>query len=357
MDLEVFRYPVPFCIIRNFLSPEKYGKIKKDLDYLEPYLKGTELTGAAKLPNHEFAVKRKGMFLNEFSHLRGNTGINSVFDTLVDPVNLKQLMDSCWFGAYLENQAMTGTLISLYQEGDEYKPHRDRAILSIIYYVFDGEFEGGDFFLQKVKVPIENNSLIIFPSCVQHAVAPVKGPGKRWSVTTFFNVKNDYPTCPDVTKFRNFLTPEEWNTVQDIIQSGDWKITSPTPDTCKVMSMDLTNHKFFSEVLFNKIPHGPWELECVYALGQTTGLHGEFFREKRRESNYTFIINATEVPMNFLNSWGGQIEFETEHGRVSEVPETNLAMLFKSNLSRRYLAPSRYVNTIKVMIEWKLKKK
>lgn len=356
MDLEVFRYPVPFCIIRNFLPSEKYDKVKIELNSVKPYLKGTEYTGASKLPNQQYAVKRKGLFLNEHTHLHGNSGINSIFDTVVDPVNLEQLMNSSWIFGYLENLPKAGTLISLYEEGDEYKYHRDKAVLSIIYYLFDGEFTGGDFFLQHVKVPIENNSLIIFPSCVHHCVKPIVGPGKRWSITTFFNFKTDDPIPPEITKFKNFLSPDEWNKVQETINTGDWKITSATPDTCKVMSMDLSKNEYFTDVLFKKIPQGPWELDSVHAYGQTTGLNGEFFKEKR-PSNHTFILNATDIPLNFINSWGGQTEFETESGRISEAPEPNLAMLFKSNLSRRYLAPSRYVNSMKVMIEWKLKKK
>jgi hypothetical protein len=360
MNLEVFKYPVPFCLVRNFLPSETFQKVKCELNELEPELKGPELTGAAKIDN-ELAVKRKGIFLHEYPHLRVNSGINSIFERIIDPINLEILVKSNWICGYLTNKYSTGTLISLYGEGDEYKYHKDSSVLSIIYYVFDGEFEGGDFFLNHVKVPIENNSLIIFPSCVQHAVSPIKGPGKRWAITTFFNLKSEIPLLPqNIYKFKNFLSPDDWNTVQNIIQKGKWTYnqTSIRNDTeaCKFFQMELTNDPFFSEVLFNKIPNGPWILERVYANGQTSGLNGEFHVDSDLPKAWTFMIYTNDIPTHFIDKWGGQTEFETEQGRISEVPEPNMGILFKSDILHRGLAPSRYVNAMRVTIAWKLTK-
>lgn len=362
MQIEVFKYPVPFCLIRNFLPSEKVQKVKTELNDLRPHLMGAEFTGPATIDNKP-SVKRKGLFLHEFTCLQGNSGINSIFDTLMDPINIEELVQSNWICGYLTHPLRTGTLISLYGEGDEYNYHKDKSALSVIYYSFDGEFEGGDFFLQQVKVPIEHNSLIIFPSCVQHAVSPLKGSGERWSITTFVNLKmDDDPQLPaNIYKFRNILTKDEWNTLQGHIQGGIWTYKGASngmdPNACRFMYMDLTGNKFFSEELLKKIPNGPWELERVYANGQTTGLDGDFHQDSQRPDSWTFMIYATEVNADFIDKWGGQTEFKTDHGRISQVPEPNLGILFKADIFHRGLAPSRYVNAMRVTVAWKLRKK
>jgi 2OG-Fe(II) oxygenase superfamily len=362
MNIEVFNYPVPFCLIRNFLTTEQHAKVKQELNGLKPHLQGAEFTGPAKNQN-ELSVKRKGIFLHEFTCLQGNSGINSIFDRVMDPILLEELVSKSWICGYLTYPPRTGTLVSLYGEGDEYKYHKDKSVLSIIYYVFDGEFEGGDFYLRQVKVPIDNNSLIIFPSCIHHAVSPITGPGQRWAITTFVNLKgDDNPMLSkDIMRFRNFLSKEEWSTVQETIQRGLWsyqgRSNAMDAEACKFLYMDLTQNPFFSEFLFKKIPHGPWELERVYANGQTTGLNGDFHKDSDSYDGWTFMIYASEINTAFLDKWGGQTEFETEHGRISQTPEPNMGILFKSDIFHRGLAPSRYVNAMRVTIAWKLKKK
>ena len=362
MSLEIFTYPVPFCIVKNFLTSEKLQKVKTELNELTPYLQPPEFTGAARGNDNQISVKRKGIFLHEHPYLRGNSGINSIFDNVKDPLFLSHLTSLNWIFGYLTNPSSSGTLVSLYTDGDEYKYHSDRSVMSIIYYLFDGEFEGGDFFLKHVKVPIENNSLIIFPSCVEHAVTPIKGPGKRWAITNFFNIKSDIPKIPNenIYRFTNFLSPEEWRMVQDIVNNGMWTYTGQSdprkPNSCKFMYMDLSNNKFLSEDVFKRIPHGPWEIDRLYANGQTTGLNGDFHKDSERQTAWTFMIYASEIDPNFIENWGGATEFETEHGRYSQVPEPNLGILFKSDILHRGLAPSRYVNGMRVTITWKLHK-
>lgn len=357
--MEVYTYPVPFCLVKNFLNDEQFQKVKSELNGLHPHLKGADSTGAAVV-NNQVAAKRKGLFLHEQEHLRGNSGINGIFDKVIDPFFVSELCSKNWIFEYLTNPGSSGTLISLYQEGDEYKYHKDQSVLSIIYYAFEGEFEGGDFHLRHVKVPIENNSLIIFPSCAHHSVSPLTGPGKRWSITRFLNIKNDNPSPPEnIFRFRNFTSPDEWKKVKETIERGKWELTGtsiPEQEACKFWHMDLTHDEFFTKTLFERIPHGPWKLERVYANGHSTGQNGEFHTDSTKQKSWTFMLYANDIDNKIIDRWGGTTEFETKDGRFSQIPEPNLALLFKADISHRGLAPSRYVNSLRVTIAWKLQK-
>ena len=354
-----YKYPAPFCLIKNFFNQEKLQKVKDELNQITPYLRDSSMTGAAAKDN-VLSVKRKGLFIKEANFLRGNTGIHSIFDKIIDPFFVQELCSKSWVFQYLQNSHIASTLISLYEEGDEYKPHQDKSVLSIIYYIFDGEFEGGDFYMDNVKIPIENNSLIIFPSCVRHAVSPLTGKGKRWSITTFFNLKSDLPNDPiNIFKFTDFTSPDEWSMIKQTINNGNWTLSersTPDPQSCKLWNIDLSNNELFTKTLFERIPHGPWKLQRVYANGQLHGQNGDFHQDNKKNNFWTFLLYATDIPMDYIQIWGGTTEFQTENGVVSVFPQPNSAVLFKSDILHKGNGPSRYTNDIRVTIAWKLEK-
>ena len=360
MDIITYTYPVPFCLIKNFCCSEKLQQIKNELDTLRPFLLSASDTNPAKNAGGDLVVKRKGIFLHEHSYLKGNSGINSIFDTVISKPIVDHLVQKNWVFSYLTNTPRLGTLISLYEDGDTYKYHQDRSTMSIIYYLFDGEFEGGDFYLRDVKIPIENNSLIIFPSCVDHCVQPMTGPGSRWSITTFFNIAEELPKSPpDIIKVKNFTSPEEWNTIQTNMPLAPWILQGNSTmgeDDDKFWYTDLSNNEFFTNTLFERIPNGPWILERVYANGQTFGQNGKFHQDSTNHRCWTFMLYTNNIEPNTINDWGGQTEFETNDGRFSQTPEPNLGILFKSDMFHRGFGPSKKVSGLRITIAWKLVK-
>lgn len=358
--MTVYNYPVPFCVVRNFLNPDDEVRMKTNLNDLKKHLKPADKTGAAVHEN-KLLAKKKGVFLNECDYLRSNNFIEKIMDKVKSPEFIDQASAESWFFEYLRGDSKHGTLVSLYEEGDEYKHHKDSSYMSIIYYFFDGEFEGGDFFLKQVRIPIEHNSLVIFPSCTFHAVSPIKGPGKRWSITNFFTLASSYQQLPDsIFTFKNFATPDEWKEIHYGIENAPWvlKGLSNPNQTNKIESnfwfLDLNGIDLFSKKLFERIPHGPWKLERVYANGHSFGQNGSFHQDSTEPGAWTFLLYVNEIDAAAMNSWGGQTEFETSQGRIVQVPEPNLGILFKSNIYHRGLGPSRYVNNLRVTIAWKL---
>jgi hypothetical protein len=358
MDIITYTHPVPFCLIKNFCCSEKVEQIKNELNTLRPFLLSASDTNPAKTNAGDLAVKRKGIFLHEHTYLQGNSGINSIFDTVISKPIVEHLVQKNWVFSYLKNKYRLGTLISLYEDGDTYKYHQDRSTMSIIYYLFDGEFEGGDFYIRNVKIPIENNSLIIFPSCVDHCVQPMTGPGSRWSITTFFNIAEELPKSPpDVIKVKNFTSPEEWNTIQTNMPMAPWILQGNSTlgeDNDKFWYTDLSHNEFFTCTLFERIPNGPWILERVYANGQTFGQNGKFHQDSTNPRCWTFLLYTNPIEPNIINEWGGQTEFETNDGRLSQIPEPNLGILFKSDIFHRGFGPSKKVSGLRITIAWKL---
>ena len=118
MDIITYTYPVPFCLIKNFCCSEKLQQIKNELDTLRPFLLSASDTNPAKNAGGDLAVKRKGIFLHEHSYLKGNSGINSILDTVISKPIVDHLVKKNWVFSYLTNTPRLGTLISLYEDGD-----------------------------------------------------------------------------------------------------------------------------------------------------------------------------------------------------------------------------------------------
>ena len=363
--MEVYNYPVPFCVIRDCFSQEVVQKIKEELTAIRPELLDRSQTASARTFDGKLSAKRRGIFLTECDRLKVNTILTKPFENLQNPGFIEMASQKgAWFINYLRTPYTTSTLVSLFEDGDEYKYHTDLSTLSVIYYVFEGEFEGGDFFLDQVKVPIDNNSLIIFPSCVQHRVTQLVGPGSRWSITTFVNLINPQPHVP-IQRFKNFLSIADAHQLDSEIENFTWKCTGVSderelqkPNPRRFWNCDLNDNTFFSEYLFNKIPHGPWTLERVYANGQAYGQDGNFHKDSEDQNAWTFILYANHIPADLYGDWGGETEFNTlTHGHVLEHPEYNKAVLFPAGMVHRGLSPKKNYNDLRITIAWKLIKK
>lgn len=83
-------------------------------------------------------------------------------------------------------------LFSAYRNNDYYKPHRDTAKLTLLVWVGDHNFTGGDLYFPDFDflVPFEPNTGLIFPSHYQHEVTKVETEQEgyvRFVVSAFIN--------------------------------------------------------------------------------------------------------------------------------------------------------------------------
>ena len=112
-------------------------------------------------------------------------------------IKLHKYIERCkpYSRSYLSTNR-TASLISYYEENDEYQPHHDTfAWTVLIWFCKEPKlFTGGDFDFpeSKTQVNFKHNRAVFFPCSYLHRVSPVKFNEKpkefghgRWTITHF----------------------------------------------------------------------------------------------------------------------------------------------------------------------------
>lgn len=359
MEYTYYTEPVTFCIIKNYQSNEVTKTILKELDVLRPNLKGPQDTASARDLSGEIKKVNSGIFLEAFYD--GNFGKSTILNSGRKLFNecIWELKKANWFYNYIERSNQTSTLVSYYKSGDFYAEHEDSSLVTAIYYIWKDpkSFEGGDLYFGDFKVPIENNCLLIFPSCTKHSVTPVTGDG-RWSITQFIN-SNPVNPNQDIILFDNFLHVADFAEVTNKIDNGLWKYSniSNQMSPIRFMMMDLSDDKFFSEYLKGAIENRTgkkFNLIRTYANGQVHGQDGWFHQDDYTPNKWTFLLYMNVIPAQELESWGGETQFKTPEGIKIQLPIPNLGVLFKSEIWHKGMAPSKISSGLRVTVAWKL---
>lgn len=194
--------PFPYLKIENLYTEEELELIGDELIFLnhKSKLEDPESTGSAKDSSDNTLKENRGLFLDDLYRRRGISNILSVNRKLFNKEYLEAYA-SLNFGykSILEcNQ--DATLISYYENGGYYKPHRDTSMHTALTWFFEipKRFEGGDLFFPEYdeKIEIQQNMTIIFPSFVLHSVEEVKmdenlnyGFG-RYCMSQFITIKS-----------------------------------------------------------------------------------------------------------------------------------------------------------------------
>jgi len=186
-----FTEPVPFCIIHDYYTPVELELMWKELDFLQGKFLEPEKTGAAMGADGKPRKQNRGLFLDDVYTRRELSNILQLNRKIGSAEILNPLFQTGqWFYRYLSPSPRLGdrTLISYYEDGDHYKPHTDAGVITAISYHWrePATFTGGDLYFGNFRVPIQNNCLLIFPSCTEHEVKPVSGQG-RYALTQFLN--------------------------------------------------------------------------------------------------------------------------------------------------------------------------
>jgi Rps23 Pro-64 3,4-dihydroxylase Tpa1-like proline 4-hydroxylase len=359
MKFKFFHEPVSFCIIKNFYSEDEIQTIHEELGRLGPVLKDGSETGTAKTVTGDPKKSNKGIFLDEiYGENRGKSAILTLNRKVFSPEVVYELEKKSWIFRFLKKLNHDSTLVSLYKDGDYYKSHEDESFFTAIYYTWKEPktFEGGDLYFGDFKVPINNNSLLIFPSNTQHEVKKVQGNG-RYAISQFISNMPKLMHASPFDKYQNFLTIGDFGKVKSIIQEGQWTLKGKSLDNgLKFWFMDLIGNPYFSEYLVNKIAsltNFKLKLVRVYANGQTFGQNGSFHQDAEEENAVTAVLYMNEIDETVLDEWGGETQFRFNGDIVACQPLTNSLIIFKSNIFHRGLAPSRFSPDMRVTIAWK----
>lgn len=188
---------MPIAVIDNFYSEEEYAKILDEMIFLSQpgKLKDPEDTGSAVNHEGEPLKSNKGCFVDHIYADRAFSDILRINRKLFTEDVMSELSKSDNVFDYLRVCNRDVSLMSYYENGDHYKPHRDIAVLTALtwFHKTPKRFKGGDLtFEQKVTVECIPNRLVIFPSFIYHEVSEVQmekqyqnGSNGRFTMTQF----------------------------------------------------------------------------------------------------------------------------------------------------------------------------
>jgi len=190
----------PFIVADNWYSPEEEKLIWKELDfyYRPENLESSSLHSAVherEVLSNSWRIYPMSIF-NE-KHLNVSTILSSI-KKYTNPKFKDFVEDLMPQGIQFKGATQVYTMISYYDNSQEYKPHYDsNQFTSIIwFYKQPKKFNGGNFVFPQPNQTIEckHNRMVFFPSYYLHAVTPIsiepehrnKGLG-RFALTNFFH--------------------------------------------------------------------------------------------------------------------------------------------------------------------------
>ena len=159
--------------------------------------------------------------------------------------------------------------------------------------------------------------------------------------------------------YKNVLSKEEHNyVIKNTIMADRWSFSQRSDgnklDNYIFWQLDLNEDKFFRETFFSKIEkitNRKFDIERIYANGQTYGLPGAFHRDTNNVKGKTFLYY---VNPEWEADWGGETVFYQNNTPTIIFPIPNSAVLFDGNTKHFGKDPSRKANILRVTVAFKL---
>lgn len=197
MNVSILELPFPAIIIDGFYDNAELELINSELDELSSHTEGNPFFNKEESFNAVKDLKdNKSLFLdNYYSGRRHESRILS-FNRKLFPIlnDLKENVskDNWFFGNLVIEDDYT--LISYYDDGGHFLPHRDKNILTSLTWLFNQpkKFTGGDLTFPDYDTQVEcvYNRMIAFPGMIRHEVDRLSLPSDvnshgRWCITQF----------------------------------------------------------------------------------------------------------------------------------------------------------------------------
>jgi Rps23 Pro-64 3,4-dihydroxylase Tpa1-like proline 4-hydroxylase len=194
-------HPFPYLKIENMYTEDELELIAEELAFLthKEKLEEPEITGSAVTENGKILKDNKGIFLDDLYKKRQISNILTINRKIFNREYLESYASlNFGYGSILECDQDT-TLISYYENGGYYYPHKDQAVHTALTWFFKTPklFDGGNLIFPKYEqeIEIQHNMTIIFPSFVLHSVEEVTmdedlSPGLgRYCMSQFISIK------------------------------------------------------------------------------------------------------------------------------------------------------------------------
>lgn len=184
MDIREGETPVPTLIVDNFFTEDELTQVMAEMDAVRSanLLLPPERTGTATYPDGSPMKKNSGVFLDEL-YENNRDGSKCLLHTRKalqdDSIRTAVASHSSWFFRdVLPHTNSDHTLLTYYEHGGHYRPHRDNFEFTVLIWLFKEprSFDGGRFILADYNHEIElvSNRAVYFPSRCAHEVTRVK---------------------------------------------------------------------------------------------------------------------------------------------------------------------------------------
>lgn len=172
MNVQAIQKPFRYVLVDDFYDKNEVKLIKEEITAFEPYGVSASSVGGKDDKKSGSGIFLDDVFIQDRSKSKILTANRKLF---CDEIYSSALKLDASFGQ-IRNCNKDTTLINYYRNNEEYKPHRDNAILTAITFFSIGSFKGGDFCFTEYDevVKFKDNRLVIFSSCVLHQALPIK---------------------------------------------------------------------------------------------------------------------------------------------------------------------------------------
>jgi hypothetical protein len=189
---------VHYLKVENYFSDEELELIWRELDHLNRpgvFLLPEETGASIDIETGMVRKQNAGVFISEIYKKPKYSAVYGILGKLFQGYTYRFATEHYSNRGVLQTEA-SDHLISYYENQDHYKPHRDNAVSTALHWLWKEpkKFEGGELTFTETgeTIPLTNNTMIIFPSYVEHEVSPVvmapedcgKGFG-RYCLSTF----------------------------------------------------------------------------------------------------------------------------------------------------------------------------
>jgi hypothetical protein len=163
----------------------------------------------------------------------------------------------------------------------------------------------------------------------------------------------------DIVEYQNFFSPTDFLSITRSISNKPWywgHVSHPkqSQGLPPFWQMPLNDDKFFTNYLLNKIEENTgveYDLERVYANGQTYGMRGSIHQDGFDESCRTLLYYPVET---WNPEWNGKTAFKLGSEYRYVVPEPNKAVIFPGAIPHWAEETSRTFAGLRITIAWKL---
>ena len=171
---KINKKPIPYFIAEDYFDETQINDMLTELRFLTP--KMVYQNGKNMVEGHKKNVQ---IGLDDMYQNRDTSNIIQTLNTIYhdkDLIQTRKDMSLCyeiWNYTNLDN-----TFVAYYENSDYYKGHRDIAIISMMYWIWEEpkSFTGGDIHLTDydIEIPLKRNQLLIIPSSIKHAVNKIQ---------------------------------------------------------------------------------------------------------------------------------------------------------------------------------------